>query len=77
MHDGISNPVGFWKRFGAYLLDSLIVSTPLYLFQTLAGYEENIAISVIIFILSLLYSILVPVYWHGYMLESVLLEFEL
>jgi uncharacterized RDD family membrane protein YckC len=66
MHEEISNPVGFWKRLGAYLLDSLIVSTPLYLFQSLAGLEENVAVSAVIFILSLLYSVLVPVYWHGY-----------
>ncbi|MFS0552895.1 RDD family protein [Brevibacillus sp. 179-C9.3 HS] len=59
-----SNPVGFWRRLGAGLLDALIIGVPLILITyIITGKTEDNLISNII---TTLYSLLVPVFWHGY-----------
>ena len=59
-----SNPVGFWRRLGASLLDGLIIGLPLALISYLitGDTEGNIVTNLI----STLYSLLVPVFWYGY-----------
>ncbi|MBY0087313.1 RDD family protein [Brevibacillus sp. M2.1A] len=59
-----SNPVGFWLRLGAGLLDAIIVGLPLLLITYIitGNTEDNLVTNII----SSLYSLLVPVFWHGY-----------
>ncbi|MED1785356.1 RDD family protein [Brevibacillus fortis] len=59
-----SNPVGFWLRLGAGLLDALIIGLPLLLISYIitGNTEDNLVTNII----SSLYSLLVPVFWHGY-----------
>ncbi|MBG9944963.1 RDD family protein [Brevibacillus formosus] len=59
-----SNPVGFWSRLGAGLLDAIIVGLPLLLITYIitGNTEDNLVTNII----SSLYSLLVPVFWHGY-----------
>ncbi|MEJ8544468.1 RDD family protein [Brevibacillus borstelensis] len=59
-----SNPVGFWRRLGANLLDGVIIGIPLVLLTWLitGGFEDNLVSNLI----STLYSLLVPVFWYGY-----------
>ncbi|WP_035098099.1 RDD family protein [Anoxybacteroides tepidamans] len=60
----ISNPAGFWRRLAAHLLDSIIIGIPLAIISYVAtGSIEN---NVITSILSVIYSIAVPIYWSGY-----------
>lgn len=60
-----SNPVGFWRRVGASLLDALIVGIPLALitYVFIDNESKGDAFSDLI---SFLYSLLVPVFWDGY-----------
>jgi len=56
---------GFWIRFGATLLDGLIIGLPLSLISMLItgdGFGEERLSN----FLSFLYSLLVPVIWGGY-----------
>ncbi|WNC12700.1 RDD family protein [Brevibacillus brevis] len=59
-----SNPVGFWRRLGASLLDGLIIGIPLALISYLltGDTEGNLFTN----LLSFLYSLLLPVFWYGY-----------
>ncbi|NQF14087.1 RDD family protein [Brevibacillus sp. HB1.3] len=59
-----SNPVGFWRRLGAGLLDAIIIGIPLILITYIitGNTEDNFITNII----SSLYSLLVPVFWHGY-----------
>ncbi|EMT54389.1 MULTISPECIES: RDD family protein [Brevibacillus] len=58
------NPVGFWRRLGANLLDGIIIGVPLILLTWLitGGLEDNLVSNLI----STLYSLLLPVFWYGY-----------
>lgn len=62
---------GFWVRLGAALLDGLIIGIPL----SLIGYlitgsfvAENATDNWVINTISLLYGLLLPLYWHGYVI---------
>lgn len=59
-----SNPVGFWRRLGASLLDGLIIGIPIALISYLltGDTEGNLFTN----LLSFLYSLLLPVFWYGY-----------
>lgn len=60
-------PAGFWIRLGASLLDYIIVSVPLLLiYWLITGKDPND--SMIISLVVLLYSILLPVFWQGYLI---------
>lgn len=61
---GVTNPAGFWIRLAANFLDVLILGVPLTLLGYLitGGGGENLVIN----ILSVLYSLLLPVFWQGY-----------
>ncbi|MCY9189027.1 RDD family protein [Bacillus mojavensis] len=63
----IYKPAGFWIRLGASLLDYIIVSVPLLLiYWLITGKDPND--SMIISMVVLLYSILLPVFWQGYLI---------
>lgn len=63
----IYKPAGFWIRLGASLLDYIIVSVPLLLiYWLITGKDPND--SMIISMVVLLYSILPPVFWQGYLI---------
>ncbi|MNM97615.1 RDD family protein [compost metagenome] len=55
---------GFWIRFGAALLDGIIVSIPLAILAYIidGGVDKGFTND----ILSFLYSLLLPVFWNGY-----------
>ncbi|MEI4769950.1 RDD family protein [Psychrobacillus sp. FJAT-51614] len=58
------NPVGFWARLGASLLDSIIIGIPLSIisFLLIGHWQESPITS----LGNLLYSLVVPVMWTGY-----------
>lgn len=60
----IRNEAGFWIRFGASLLDGLIVGIPLAVlsFMLDGGTDREFLTD----ILSFLYALLLPVFWNGY-----------
>ncbi|MFB5086657.1 RDD family protein [Psychrobacillus sp. PGGUH221] len=58
------NPVGFWSRLGASLLDFIIIGIPLSIISFLLfGHWQE---SPITSFGNLLYSLIVPVLWTGY-----------
>lgn len=60
----VSNPVGFWRRLGANLLDGIIIGVPLALVAYLINGEtrdEPITNTI-----SFLYTLLIPIFWSGY-----------
>ncbi|MET1015060.1 MAG: RDD family protein [Paenisporosarcina sp.] len=60
----MTNPAGFWVRLLASILDGLIVGIPVAAFAYfVTGNWDDEAISSP---LTLVYSILLPVIWHGY-----------
>ncbi|MEC3841999.1 RDD family protein [Bacillus amyloliquefaciens] len=63
----IYRPAGFWIRLGALVLDYLITSVPLaIIFMLATGKDPND--STMISIILTLYSLLLPVYWNGYVI---------
>ncbi|WP_128896174.1 RDD family protein [Longirhabdus pacifica] len=58
----INNPAGFLIRFGANLLDTIIIFFPLSFIFTGSLWEDNWYSST----LSMLYSFFVPIIWYGY-----------
>lgn len=60
----MNRPAGFWVRFGAMILDSLIIGVPIAIISYLVtgSAEDNFFSSSINF----LYSLIVPVIWAGY-----------
>jgi uncharacterized RDD family membrane protein YckC len=60
----VSNPVGFWRRFFAGLLDGIIISLPFSFLFGLFFNEQNANTAVSI--VELIYAIFIPVVWSGY-----------
>lgn len=60
----IDNPVGFWRRLGASLLDALIIGVPLAIILYLINLnsQNNLVSNVV----TTLYSVLLPAFWSGY-----------
>ncbi|WP_373887816.1 RDD family protein [Mesobacillus jeotgali] len=60
----MNRPAGFWVRFGAAILDALIIGVPLSVISYFitGNAEDNTFTST----LNLLYTVLVPVLWSGY-----------
>ncbi|WP_370733787.1 RDD family protein [Paenibacillus dakarensis] len=60
-----SKAAGIWIRVGALLLDGFIIGIPssILTFLMTGGTEREL---IIIDVLSVLYSLLLPVYWNGY-----------
>ncbi|MBD7966754.1 RDD family protein [Paenibacillus gallinarum] len=52
------NPGGFWRRLGAYLLDSIVIGV---LMNTFIGLTGNTATGLL-----MLYFLLLPVFWNGF-----------
>lgn len=52
-------PAGFWRRLGAYLLDSLVIGV---LMNTFIGLIGNTATEWLL----MLYFLLLPVFWNGF-----------
>jgi uncharacterized RDD family membrane protein YckC len=61
-------PAGFWIRLGAGLLDGLIVSAIFGLIYSLITGGFSPKTSSFINLLEVLYAILIPVFWNGYVL---------
>ncbi|MDF2835080.1 MAG: hypothetical protein K0Q63_720 [Paenibacillus sp.] len=57
-------PAGFWIRFGAIILDGLIIGLPLALLSLILTGGES-ADSWFTNMISFLYSLLLPVFWNG------------
>jgi uncharacterized RDD family membrane protein YckC len=66
----IVKPAGLLIRFAANILDAIIVTGPLVIITTvLTGFiEGNLAADFLTNGISLLYSLLLPVFWYGYTL---------
>ncbi|MBT2575675.1 RDD family protein [Bacillus sp. ISL-51] len=63
----IYKPAGFWIRLGAVLLDYLIITVPLaIIFMLITGKDPND--STFISVILTVYSIVLPVYWNGYVI---------
>jgi uncharacterized RDD family membrane protein YckC len=65
MHSSIIQPAGFWIRLGALIVDSLVVSVPVWavgllLTGDLTGFDNAASI------VEWLYGIILPVIWMGY-----------
>jgi uncharacterized RDD family membrane protein YckC len=67
----MSNSVGFWKRFFALLLDSLIISLPLIFisYMVTGEWEQSSLTSTI----DILYVIIIPIVWYGYTIGKKLM----
>ena len=59
----IQNPAGFWIRFAALFIDGIIVGIPLGIVGTM--FSNNLGVNISTSILSLLYSLVLPVIWNG------------
>ncbi|TLS35724.1 RDD family protein [Pseudalkalibacillus caeni] len=63
----VERPAGFWIRLAALILDGLIIGVPLsiigYMFT---GDVQTSNDNWVINLISLLYTLLVPVFWYGY-----------
>jgi uncharacterized RDD family membrane protein YckC len=55
-----NDPAGFWVRFGAIVLDALIVGLPLFIIAKATGDKY------VTDIISFLYALLTPIFWNGY-----------
>lgn len=58
------NPAGFWIRFGALIIDSIIFIPVLFFFKLL-GLSTNAA-SNLSDLIQFLYNLILPVKWYGY-----------
>jgi uncharacterized RDD family membrane protein YckC len=69
----IERPAGFWVRFGAHFIDSLLLS-PLTLINFIIGQDRaNWQVEAVTNMLGLLYWIIVPILWSGYTVGKRLL----
>ncbi|MCM3783454.1 RDD family protein [Neobacillus mesonae] len=60
----VNEPAGFWIRFGAALLDGIIVGIPVYIISYfITGSSDE---SWFTELSTFLYSLLLPVFWGGY-----------
>jgi uncharacterized RDD family membrane protein YckC len=68
MNQSVINPAGFWIRFVASILDTLVISVSLGIigYLVMGNTAEDIATNLSVNLLSLLYYLLVPVFWYGY-----------
>ncbi|QFF97514.1 RDD family protein [Psychrobacillus glaciei] len=67
----MQNPAGFWIRFAASLLDSLIIGIPLAIISyLLAGDWEETPITSFG---NILYTLIVPVLWYGFTIGKKML----
>ncbi|MCK6258367.1 RDD family protein [Fictibacillus sp. KIGAM418] len=65
----VQQPAGFWIRFGASILDGLIIGIPLSLIGYLFSGDfvsEDPGGDWFMNVVSFLYALLLPIYWNGY-----------
>lgn len=63
IHLNVNDPAGFWIRFGAAILDGIIIGIPIALIAyILTGKSDGYLADA----LSFLYGLLTPVFWNGY-----------
>jgi uncharacterized RDD family membrane protein YckC len=67
----VDNPVGFWARFGAILLDGLIIGIPLSIISYLI--VGNVDGDIYTGLIEFLYYLVVPVLWSGYTIGKKIL----
>jgi len=65
-YQSVVMPAGFWIRFIATLIDSIVISAPFGIITFALGNVENPTVDALSNITSILYTLLLPVYWHGY-----------
>jgi len=71
----MSNLAGFWDRFFANLLDGLIISLPIaVLAYLITGKFDDDVISAP---LNLVYSLVLPVVWHGYTVGKRIMQIRI
>lgn len=63
MHN-VDEPAGFWIRFGAALIDSIIVLIAIFLLSLIFNFSVDDSWQTTI--LELLYTLCLPVLWYGY-----------
>lgn len=61
----VEKPAGFWIRLGAMILDGLIIGIPVAIIASIIGLTEE-GSNTLSSLVSLLYSLLLPVLWYGY-----------
>lgn len=61
----MNQPAGFWVRFGAIVLDGIIIGISLLVISMIVSNNEDTRED-FVNIMSALYSLLVPVLWRGY-----------
>ncbi|WP_017726417.1 RDD family protein [Halalkalibacterium ligniniphilum] len=61
----IQRPAGFWIRLGASILDSLVISIPIFVIGFIIGMSQDV-LEGIQGLTNVLYSLIVPVIWAGY-----------
>jgi uncharacterized RDD family membrane protein YckC len=59
----VLNPAGFWVRFGAQLIDAIILSIPFGL--SIYVFNETLTFYVIANIISFIYTLVLPILWNG------------
>jgi len=68
----MTNPAGFWVRFLASILDALIIGLPIGIIAyLLTGNWENENVPSL---LVSIYSMLLPLFWHGYTLGKRIMK---
>lgn len=64
----VIKPAGFWIRLVANIVDSILMWVPFIIigFLVAGTIQGNTTITVLSYVVSLLYSLLLPVLWSGY-----------
>lgn len=64
----VINPAGFWIRLVANIVDTILMWVPFIIigFLVAGTIQGNTTITVLSYVVSLLYSLLLPVLWSGY-----------
>ncbi len=61
----VQQPAGFWIRFGANLADWLFINLPLLILMGIIT-DEFSTDNTVVSVLSLLYVLITPIFWQGY-----------
>ncbi|WP_018923129.1 RDD family protein [Salsuginibacillus kocurii] len=72
----MNNPVGFWRRFAAVLLDSLLIVAVIFIFALIVFGEfaaEEFTLQLFETGLTIIYLFILPPLWYGYTVGKRLL----
>ncbi|QHE51865.1 RDD family protein [Pontibacillus sp. HMF3514] len=67
-YEEVERPAGFWIRFGASLLDGIIILAILGTISLILFGDFDYTKSVSLSLVEFLYMLLLPVFWYGYVL---------